>query len=328
MKPKPNPDRLKLKNVALFDASDEPLQATSQKTIAISKIVLPPQQPRRYFDPHKMATLVESVRQHGILEPILLRSLDQNTYELVAGERRYQAAKEVGLEEIPAIVRSMTQEEAWQIALIENLQREELNPLEETEAVLQLLVLRLKLPLDEVISKLYRQRHIARGEVGQNVLTNSENLGETGQNVLTSSENNDEISSVFSSVFHSLGFKLESFITSRLPLLKLPPEILEALRQGRIAYTKALAIAKVKEPIARQQLLDYAIAYDLSLAQIAARLATLTQLTVSKQGERDLKTQVDITFRSLKKSQIWQDPKKQKRLEKLIQQIEALIADS
>jgi ParB-like chromosome segregation protein Spo0J len=111
-----------------------------------------------------MITLVESVRQHGILEPILLRSLDNNTYELVAGERRYRAAKEVGLDEIPAVVRQMTPDEALQIALVENLQREDINPVEETEAILQLLVLKLNLSVDEVTAQLYRMRHIARGE--------------------------------------------------------------------------------------------------------------------------------------------------------------------
>ncbi len=140
----------------LFDENDSISNPTPPNAISISKIVLPRQQPRRYFDPEKMAALVDSVRQHGILEPVLLRSLDNDTYELVAGERRYRAAKEVGLEEIPAIVRQMTSEEALQISLIENLQREDINPIEETEAILQLLVLKLNLTIDEVTAQLYR----------------------------------------------------------------------------------------------------------------------------------------------------------------------------
>ena len=81
MKPQPNPERLKLRNVVLFNENDSPQNSTTPNTIPISKIVLPNQQPRRYFDPEKMITLVESVRKHGILEPILLRSLDNNTYD-------------------------------------------------------------------------------------------------------------------------------------------------------------------------------------------------------------------------------------------------------
>lgn len=314
MKPQPNPERLKLRNVVLFDENDSASNSTTPNVIPIFKIVLPNQQPRRYFNPEKMITLVESVRQHGILEPILLRSLENDTYELVAGERRYRAAKEVGLDAIPAVVRQMTPDEALQIALVENLQREDINPVEETEAILQLLVLKLNLSVDEVTAQLYRMRHVTRGEVGQNVLT--------------SPEYDEAIVSVFS----SLGFKWESFITSRLPLLKLPSEILDVLRQGRIEYTKAQAIAKVKDEIARQELLNRAIDQGLSLVQIRELIAALPQPQSAKQdqnyNQNKLKIQVDTTLRSLKKSNVWSDPKKQKRLEKLMQQIESLISEA
>ena len=308
MKPQPNPERLKLRNVVLFNENDSPKNSTTPNTIPISKIVLPNQQPRRYFDPEKMITLVESVRHHGILEPILLRSLDNDTYELVAGERRYRAAKEVGLDAIPAVVRQMTPEEALQIALVENLQREDINPVEETEAILQLLVLKLNLSIDEVTAQLYRMRHITRGEIGQNVLT---------------SPGYDE---AIVSVFSSLGFKWESFITSRLPLLKLPSEILDVLRQGRIEYTKALAISRIKDEISRQELLNQAIEQGLSLVQIRELIAVLHQSQSSKHDQNKLKIQVDTALRALKKSNVWSDPKKQKRLEKLMQEIESLIS--
>ena len=310
MKPQPNPDRLKLRNVVLFDENDSAPNSTTPNTIPISKIVLPNQQSRHYFNPEKMITLVESVRQHGILEPILLRSLDNHTYELVAGERRYRAAQEVGLDTIPAVVRQMTPDEALQIALVENLQREDISPIEETEAILQLLVLKLNLPVDAVTAQLYRMRHITRGEIGQNVLTSS------------------EYEEAITSVFSSLGFKWESFITSRLPLLKLPSEILEVLRQGRIEYTKAQAIAKVKDAIVRQDLLNQVIEQGLSLVQIRELIAALPQPQSAKQDQNKLKIQVDTTLRALKKSNIWSDSKKQKRLEKLMQQIESLISDT
>ena len=308
MKPQPNPERLKLRNVVLFNENDSAPNSLIPNTISLSKIVLPNQQPRRYFDPEKMFTLVESVRQHGILEPILLRSLDNDTYELVAGERRYRAAKEVGLDAIPAVVRQMTPEEALQIALVENLQREDINPVEETEAILQLLVLKLNLSIDEVTAQLYRMRHITRGEIGQNVLT---------------SPGYDE---AIVSVFSSLGFKWESFITSRLPLLKLPSEILDVLRQGRIEYTKALAISRIKDEISRQELLNQAIEQGLSLVQIRELIAVLHQSQSSKHDQNKLKIQVDTALRALKKSNVWSDPKKQKRLEKLMQEIESLIS--
>ena len=86
-----------------------------------------------------MQALVQSVKTDGILQPLLVRPLGEEKYELVAGERRYRAAKEVGLTEVPVIIGDLTQQQALRVALVENLQREDLNPVEETEGILQLL---------------------------------------------------------------------------------------------------------------------------------------------------------------------------------------------
>ena len=100
-------------------------------------------QPRRYFDPAKQEQLVQSVKQHGILDPLLVRPMPKNQYELVAGERRYRAAVALNLELVPVVIKQLSDQEALQLALVENLQREELNPVEETEGILQLLSLHL-----------------------------------------------------------------------------------------------------------------------------------------------------------------------------------------
>jgi ParB family transcriptional regulator, chromosome partitioning protein len=102
------------------------------------------EQPRHYFDPEKLEQLVQSIAQHGILEPLLVRPLETNQYELVAGERRYRAALKLGLSEVPVVIRQLNDEEATQLALIENLQREDLNPIEETEGILQLLAFKTR----------------------------------------------------------------------------------------------------------------------------------------------------------------------------------------
>ncbi|HEY9750111.1 MAG TPA: ParB N-terminal domain-containing protein, partial [Allocoleopsis sp.] len=86
---------------ALFGA-DEP--EVAKQTISVSAISLPAHQPRRYFDPQKMERLVASVKEHGVLENLLVRPLSPGQYELVAGERRYRAAKEAGLDEVPVTV--------------------------------------------------------------------------------------------------------------------------------------------------------------------------------------------------------------------------------
>ena len=104
-------------------------------TAALARIQLPRKQPRRWFDPEKMAHLVKSIQEHGILEPLLVRPLPNGALELVAGERRFRAAQEVGLSEIPIVVKELDDRQALQVALLENLQREDLNPIEETEGI-------------------------------------------------------------------------------------------------------------------------------------------------------------------------------------------------
>ncbi|HLI10197.1 MAG TPA: ParB/RepB/Spo0J family partition protein [Alphaproteobacteria bacterium] len=98
-------------------------------------------QPRHRFDPEEMAALVRSVQAQGILQPILVRRLpgDTTAYEIIAGERRWRAAQEAQLHEVPVIVRDLTDSEALEIALVENVQRQDLTPLEEAEAYRRLM---------------------------------------------------------------------------------------------------------------------------------------------------------------------------------------------
>lgn len=289
----------------------EPEPVSGDQSIAIAAIVLPESQPRRYFDPQKQQQLTESVRQHGILEPLLVRPASKpGLFELVAGERRLRAAQAVGLTAVPVTIRDLSDEESLQLALVENLQREDLNPIEETEGILQLLGLRLKLPPIDVPPLLYRMRNQAIGNSNQNVLIKSE-----AQAVET--------------VFAELGtITWESFVTTRLPLLRLPPEILAALHSGRIAYTKAQAIARIKDDQQRRQLLAEAIAQDLSLTQIKAEIASLrVAKRDSKARESPLKEEIDDILRLAKRSQVWSDPKKQRRLQKLLAELKTLVAD-
>jgi len=95
-------------------------------------------QPRTEFDPEHLKELADSIRQRGVMQPLMVRPLPNGRYELIAGERRWRAATAVGLKSVPAIVRSASDEEALEIALIENLQREDLNPIEEARAYEQL----------------------------------------------------------------------------------------------------------------------------------------------------------------------------------------------
>jgi ParB family chromosome partitioning protein len=99
----------------------------------IEEIIPNPSQPRKHFDESKLQELAESIREKGILEPLLVRRTDQG-YELIVGERRWRAAQKAGLKEVPVVVKEVEGREALEISLIENLQREDLNPIEEAEA--------------------------------------------------------------------------------------------------------------------------------------------------------------------------------------------------
>ena len=276
------------------------------QVVAISSIRLPQQQPRRYFDSEKLEQLTISVKKLGILEPLLVRLLHPGEYELVAGERRYRAAQKAGLTEIPVVVRELTDEEALQLSLIENLQREDLNPVEETEAILQLLATQLSSSAEQARALLYRMQNEIKGKVTQNVLGSQE-----GELVKT--------------MFDSLGLmSWESFVSSRLPLLNLPDEVIEALRQGQIEYTKAQAIARLKDTQARQALLFEAIQENLSLKAILERIRLQRK---PQEKPQSLKIIFKETSNRLQKAKLWNNPEKQQALEKLLKQMEALLAE-
>ncbi|MCL5676660.1 MAG: ParB/RepB/Spo0J family partition protein [Firmicutes bacterium] len=106
--------------------------------IDVERIRTNPDQPRRHFDPEKLEELAQSVREHGIVQPLIVRVAGP-WYELVAGERRWRAAKLAGLRAVPVVVRELSEVQVMEIALIENLQREDLNPIEEARAFRRLL---------------------------------------------------------------------------------------------------------------------------------------------------------------------------------------------
>ncbi len=103
----------------------------STVTLPLEEIIPNREQPRKRFDDEALADLAASIAQHGVLQPLLVRPMPDGSYLLVAGERRWRASRMAGLTEVPVVVRDMTEQEAAQLALIENLQREDLNPMEE-----------------------------------------------------------------------------------------------------------------------------------------------------------------------------------------------------
>jgi len=124
--------------------------------IPVSKVHPNPSQPRRAFDPDALAELVDSVSRNGILQPIIVRA-DEEGYQLIAGERRWRAAVEAGLATIPAIQRTASDNESLELALIENIQRQDLNPIDQAKAYKDLIE-RFALTQDEAAARLGKKR--------------------------------------------------------------------------------------------------------------------------------------------------------------------------
>jgi ParB family chromosome partitioning protein len=334
-----------------LDSPDVNTAGATETTIKLEDIVLPPHQPRRYFDPQALKELVSSIKQHGILQPLLVRPLGGGKYELVAGERRLRAGQEAKLEVAPVVVRELSDDQAFQLALIENLQREDLNPVEETEGILHLLSIRLHCDVEAVKSLLYRMKNAHSKEEQQP----QDSLNESRRNVSPNSEETElegkisddldeekksrrnvspkvelEQFQTVQQVFESLGLmNWLSFTTKRLPLLNLPEEILMALRSGKLEYTKAQALARVKDDEVRQELLSRAIANDWSLSQIKEQIIANTpdEPSPSSKTPNQIPERLkDITQR-IKKRQLWKEPRKQKQLVNLLNKLEALLGD-
>jgi len=125
---------------ALLAGSDEPAtSAEALRMIAVDRVRPGKYQPRTRMDESSLAELADSIREQGVMQPILVRPVDGARFEIIAGERRWRAAAQAGLSEIPALVRSVPDHAALALALIENIQREDLNPLEEAQGLSRLI---------------------------------------------------------------------------------------------------------------------------------------------------------------------------------------------
>ena len=120
------------------EANHEVGAMAPESSLPISKIKPNPKQPRHSFDENALEELSDSIKQNGILQPLLVRKVGQN-YQIVAGERRYQAAKKAGLKELPVVIKDISDEDVFKLALIENLQRSDLTPIEEARGYRQLI---------------------------------------------------------------------------------------------------------------------------------------------------------------------------------------------
>ncbi|OUL29654.1 chromosome partitioning protein ParB [Nostoc sp. RF31YmG] len=291
---------------------DEEEKSLSNSTLPLSQIILPSSQPRRYFNPIKLKSLADSIKEVGLLEPIVVRKIKEDQYELVVGERRLKACKIAKREEIPVVIIECDEKKARKIRLVENLQREDLNAYEETIGILELLAEELDVDQETVVKLLYDMNNEIKGNSNHNVMVSDE-----GQTI--------------EDIFLKLGkITWQSFVANRLPLLKLHLDIQAALQKGEIEYTKAKEINRIKNDGERQKILNKAIAEDLSLSEIKILVANiLQQQSESKPSShnQEQKEKADRIYKALRKSKIWEDEKKLKKINKLFAQIQALLEE-
>ena len=124
--------------------------------VRLSDIEPKQEQPRKRFNEDSIVELADSIRQVGVIQPLILQKVEDH-YEIIAGERRYRAARLAGLKEVPSVIRDLSEQQVLEIALIENIQREDLNPMEEAQAY-QRLIKEFKLKQDEVAEKVGKSR--------------------------------------------------------------------------------------------------------------------------------------------------------------------------
>lgn len=286
------------------------LQSVPRTSIHLTFSFTPDRQPvRYYYEKEELRQWAESdIAVNGIQSPLWVRPSTEgkpNEYELVAGLRRYLAAEILELEELPVIIRHWSDEEAFQASLSENANRRDFSPLEHLDGTLKLLAVKLDSTVEAAVKLLYRMNNEAKGTVNQNVLVNPEY---------------ESVKAVFGFLGQTTW---QSFVSTRLPLLNKPDEILDAIRQGKIQYTKGLEIAKIKDVEQRQKLLQQAINENLSLNQIKE----FTKLSKPIAENATVKNRFAETSKRVKAAKLWSDPKKVKRLEKLMIQLEELLQD-
>ena len=198
--------------------------------IPIKDIAFTSDQTRRYIDPESLARLTESIAQQGVLVPILVRSTPDSNfpYELVWGQQRLKACTLLKKTTIKAICRSLTREEALEAALIENLQRDELNPVDETEGILKYLELKTEQTRDEIISILYG---IARKKESANHMV--------------------------STLYEGVGKRsLSTFTVKYLPLLKIEDSLLDLIRQGKLDFSRTIVLSRIKDETLQKRLVE------------------------------------------------------------------------
>ena len=288
-------------------AEDTPVQ-----DILVSKISPWDEQPRKYFDPEGITSLANSFKENGFKGTILVRPKGRN-YLIVFGERRWRAAKEAGLQFIPCFVEEMDDAKAMDMAMAENLLREDLSKLEEAQGLLRLLVQKTSLPEDEVIR----------------LVNSSARHWKNGSYTGTKGDAAKYIPEI-AATLKLYGVALSTFKSKHLQVLALPDDVKMAHLRDGLPYSQALAIGRVNDDYDRQDILNQVGSEGMSsLAEVEAAVKEMTAPNKPKSDELQVRfSQVTSKLRSQK---IWKavraDKTKANRIKDLVKELEGLLED-
>jgi ParB family chromosome partitioning protein len=235
--------------------------------IAVDKLVPGIYQPRKNFEKESLQELADSIKQNGILQPIAVRKRQGGGYEIIAGERRWRAAQLAGLHEVPAIIKQVSDRDALQLALIENVQREDLDPVEEAESY-QRLMDEFKLSQQEVAEKVGKER---------STVANSLRL------IQLPSEIKEMIIEKLISTGHA---KVLLSISDRAQQIKMAKQIVE----------KGLSVRALEQTI--KNLANLALAKKEEKGALDIDVATKLAKELADQLQKSLGTKVEINYKS------------------------------
>ncbi|PSN13343.1 chromosome partitioning protein ParB [filamentous cyanobacterium CCT1] len=272
-------------------------------------------QPRQFFSEEGINNLATSFKEQGFRGAINVRPLGDGSWELIAGERRWRAAKLAGLPEVRCIVDQYTDEEALEFALIENLQREDLSKLEETEGILKLIEVKLGIPKERVLAIVRTDGHPDKRGLRSDVAPS------------------DDLRKI-EGVLSSFGVELQTFRTKNLRTLTLPDDLKKAHLERGLSYSVALELLKVKDASKRRSLLEKALKGKLSFREIRDQVKTVgmdpDKAGVSVRGcdVALVKRLSGIAKRLRSGLNLPEKSQKRKQLERLLGEVETLLGEA
>ncbi|BDM83240.1 ParB/RepB/Spo0J family partition protein [Acaryochloris marina] len=286
-------------------------QQSAAEWIDIDKIHPSNNQPRQYFSQESLENLAKAFKTQGFRGAINVRKVKGSTYEIVAGERRWRAAKQAHLKSVRCIVDKYTNEQALEFALVENLNREDLSRLEETEGILQLVYAKYKIQPHQAVEIIRSEGHPDR----------------QSRSDVAPSDHMQKIMGVLA----SFDIQLQTFRTKHIRTLSLPSEIKEAHLKKGLPYSSALEINKVKDDSKRHDLLQKTIKEKLSFREVKQQVQGILNEVKNKKrpvNQQKVINHLETTLKRAKQStKILQKAPKRKQLEKLLREIDRLLEE-